>query len=170
MDTMTEVTQQVSKGASEREGKYLGFILADEGYGIPIIKVQEIIGMMAITKVPKMPDFVKGVINLRGTVVPVIDLRLKFQMDAVDYSDRTCIIVVEMQKEDTTVLSGVIVDAVTEVMNINAENVEDTPQFGTKLDTSFIRGMAKLDSGVKILLDIDRILTTTEIKVLETAG
>jgi len=156
-----------AKVIEQREGKYLTFTLADEEYGIGILKVKEIIGMMAITTVPQTPDFVKGVINLRGKVIPVIDLRLRFGMEAIDYTERTCIIVVEIEGAAGTVQIGIVVDAVSEVLNVNGEDIEDTPTFGTKLNTNYILGMAKMKGGVKILLDIDRVLSAEEKYTLE---
>ncbi len=152
----------LSAGSAQagREGKYLTFALANEEYGIGILKVKEIIGMMSITSVPQTPGFVKGVINLRGKVIPVVDLRLKFGMEEMEYTERTCIIVVEIAGEAGLVLIGIVVDAVSEVLNIKGEDIEDTPTFGTKLDTDYILGMAKMEGGVKILLDIDRVLSS----------
>jgi purine-binding chemotaxis protein CheW len=152
-----------------KAGKYLTFTLAEEEYGIGILKVKEIIGMMAITSVPRTPKFVKGVINLRGKVIPVMDLRLKFGMPAIDYTDRTCIIVVEIDTDELTIQIGIVVDSVSEVLNIREEEMENTPSFGTQVDTAYILGMAKIDSGVKILLDIDRVLSTGELKAMEAA-
>ncbi len=149
-----------------KAGKYLTFTLADEEYGIGILKVKEINGMIPITSVPRTPDFVKGVINLRGKVIPVIDLRLKFGMPAIDYTDRTCIIVVEIDANDMTIQIGIVVDAVSEVLNIKEEEIENAPSFGTSINMDYILGMAKIDSGVKILLDIDKVLSAKEIQVL----
>ena len=151
-------------------GKYLTFTLDNEEYGIALLKVKEIIGMMPITSVPQTPDYVKGVINLRGKVIPVSDLRLRFEMAAADYTDRTCIIVVEIQGEGATIQVGIVVDAVSEVMNIKAEEVEEAPSFGTKVETDFILGMANMDGQVKILLDIDQVLTTEAIAQVEQAA
>lgn len=158
------------KAMVDREGKYLTFTLADEEYGIGILKIKEIIGMMPITTVPQTPAYVKGVINLRGKVIPVVDLRLRFGMEAIDYTERTCIIVVEIAGEAGIVLIGTVVDAVSEVLNIKGDDTEDTPTFGTKLDTDYILGMAKMEGGVKILLDIDRVLTAEEIAALKKAA
>jgi purine-binding chemotaxis protein CheW len=119
--------------------------------------------MMPITSVPRTPEFVKGVINLRGKVIPVMDLRLKFGMPAMDYTDRTCIIVVEIDTQDMTIQIGIVVDSVSEVLNIQEEEMEHAPSFGTQVDTAYILGMAKIDSGVKILLDIDKVLNADEI-------
>ena len=154
---------------NDLSGKYLTFRLAGEDYGIPLLQVKEIIGMMPITAVPRTPGFVKGVINLRGKVIPIIDLRLKFGMEAMDYTERTCIIVVEIEAGEQTVLIGIVVDSVSEVLNITAEQIENTPEFGTKLDTDYILGMAKTDDGVKILLNIDKVLSQVEIAGLEKA-
>ena len=165
-----ETMDQAVKAMADREGKYLTFTLAEEEYGIGILKIKEIIGMMPITSVPQTPEFVKGVINLRGKVIPVIDLRLRFGMGEIDYTERTCIIVVEIDGHAGTVLIGIVVDSVSEVLNVKGDEIEDTPTFGTKLDTEYILGMAKMKGGVKILLDIDRVLSSKEIAALEKAG
>ena len=170
MDDLAETMDQAVKVMKDREGKYLTFSLADEEYGIGILKVKEIIGMMPITTVPRTPEFVKGVINLRGKVIPVIDLRLKFSMEKIDYTERTCIIVVNLKSRAADILIGIVVDSVSEVLNIKAEDIEDTPTFGTSLDTSYILGMAKMEGGVKILLDIDRVLSAEEVAALESAA
>ncbi len=167
MKKTTEKMNQAVKAIGEKEGKYLTFTLADEEYGIGILKIKEIIGMMPFTSVPQTPNFVKGVINLRGKVIPVIDLRLRFVMEAIDYTDRTCIIVVEIEGEAGKIMIGIVVDTVSEVLNIKAEDIEETPAFGTRLNTDYIMGMAKIGGGVKILLDIDKVLKSEEIKLLE---
>ncbi len=155
---------------SEREGKYLTFSLLEEEYGICILKIKEIIGMMSITSVPQTPDFVKGVINLRGKVIPVVDLRLRFGMPAINYDERTCIIVVEIDSQGANLVIGVVVDSVSEVLNIKGEEIEDTPTFGTRLNTDYILGMAKVDGRVKILLDIDEVLSADDLAVLAEAA
>jgi purine-binding chemotaxis protein CheW len=170
MTELAETMDQAVRVMADKEGKYLTFSLANEEYGIGILKIKEIIGMMPITTVPQTPEFVKGVINLRGKVIPVIDLRLRFGMDAIDYTERTCIIVVEIEGSAGTVQIGIVVDAVSEVLNVNAEDVEETPTFGAKLNTDYILGMAKMEGGVKILLDIDQVLSEQEISVLEKAA
>ncbi|MBL7205688.1 MAG: purine-binding chemotaxis protein CheW [Desulfobacteraceae bacterium] len=170
MAELAETMDQAVKVMAEREGKCLTFTLAEEEYGIGILKIKEIIGMMSITSVPQTPAFVKGVINLRGKVIPVIDLRLRFGMGEIDYNERTCIIVVEVEGEAGVVLTGVVVDSVSEVLNIKAEDIEDTPTFGTKLNTDYLLGMAKMEGSVKILLDIDRVLTGREVALLEKAA
>ncbi|MCX5818721.1 MAG: chemotaxis protein CheW [Deltaproteobacteria bacterium] len=145
-----------------REGKYLTFSLAGEGYGIGIRKVKEIIGVMAITRIPQAPPCMKGVINLRGKVIPVVDLRLRFGMAEGEYAEKTCIIVVEVARDGSKLPIGIIVDSVSEVLNIRGGDIEDTPDFGSRLDTHYILGLAKLGSGVKILLDIDRVLCSVD--------
>jgi purine-binding chemotaxis protein CheW len=167
MKEMSEIVSQVRKAGMDREGKYLTFSLAGEEYGIGILKVKEIIGMMAITHVPQTPEYVKGVINLRGKVIPVIDLRLKFGIEPIEYSERTCIIVVEISSTAKTISMGIVVDSVSEVLNIKSGDIEDTPSFGTKLKTEFILGMAKTGSSVKILLDIDLVLADEEVAQIE---
>lgn len=166
MAAFTRVMDQAVNAMSDREGKYLTFSLANEEYGIGILKIKEIIGMMPITTVPQTPEFVKGVINLRGRVIPVLDLRSRFGMDPVDYTDRTCIIVVEIAGGAGNVMIGVVVDSVSEVLSIKAEVIEETPSFGTKLSTDYILGMAKIGKSVKILLDIDKVLGADEISLL----
>ena len=151
-------------------GKYLTFILDNEEYGIALLKVKEIIGMMPITSVPQTPEYVKGVINLRGQVIPVSDLRLRFGIEAIDYNDRTCIIVVDIQAEETTTRMGVIVDAVSEVLNVREDEIEPAPSFGARVRTDYILGMANMDETVKILLDIDRVFDPQEIAALEHAA
>ncbi len=167
MEKSSEIVGQAVKSLTDKEGKYLTFTLAEEEYGIGILKIKEIIGMMPITSVPRTPEFVKGVINLRGKVIPVIDLRLRFGMEELEYTERTCIIVVEIDGQTGVILIGIVVDAVSEVLNIKTEDVEETPAFGANLDTQYILGMAKMEGGVKILLDIDQVLNTEELSALE---
>jgi purine-binding chemotaxis protein CheW len=152
-------------------GKYLTFSLDGEEYGIGILKVKEIIGMMPITPIPRTPAYVKGVINLRGKVIPVADLRAKFDMSSIPYTERTCIIVVEIDTETETVLIGIVVDAVSEVLNIREEEIEPPPAFGDRqVNKDFILGMAKTEDGVKILLNIDQVLSSAELaEIKQTA-
>lgn len=151
--------------ARKRAGKYLTFSLAGEEYGLEILRVREIIGLMEITAVPRTPGFVKGVINLRGKVIPVIDLRLKFGMEEGERTDETCIIVVDVG----AVEMGIVVDKVSEVLSIAEEEIEDTPSFGVDVDTEFILGIGKAADRVTILLDIAKVLTASEIAGLATA-
>ncbi len=142
--------------------KYLTFALSDEEYGLEILKVREIIGQMEITRVPRMPGFVRGVINLRGRVIPVVDLRAKFEMDKVEDTEETCIIVVELGE----ILMGAVVDRVCEVLDIPEREIEATPSFGARIDTEFILGIGKAKGRVIILLDIRKALTSEEVTML----
>ena len=165
---MTETGQivgQAIRAMTGQENKYLTFSLAGEEYGIGILKIREIIGVMAVTAVPQTPHYVKGVINLRGKVIPIIDLRLRFAMEEAEHTERTCFIIVEIEYGSGRHVSmGIVVDSVSEVLNIKAEDIEASPAFGSSnVDTSFILGMAKSNGKVKILLDIDRILRPGEI-------
>ena len=149
-----------------RAGKYLTFQLAKEEFGIRVLKVREIMGLQEITAVPQTPPHIKGVINLRGKVVPVIDLRLKFGLEAAEYTQRTCIIVTQVQGESGAILMGIVVDGVSEVLNLTAQEIEDTPDFGETVTGRYLLGMAKVKGKVKILLDIDRVLSTQDISGL----
>jgi purine-binding chemotaxis protein CheW len=142
----------------EKEGKYLTFALGSEEYGLEILKVREIIGYMDITAVPQTPMYVKGVINLRGQVIPVVDLRAKFGMEVTEVTEETCIIVVETGQGNRKFSTGVVVDRVQEVLDVAGQDIEEAPQFGTTVNTDFILGMGKIGDSVKILLDIDRVL------------
>lgn len=154
-------------GLSHLAGKYLTFRLAEEGYGLEILKVQEIIGLMSITRVPRTPEFIRGVINLRGKVIPVVDLRLKFGFDKKENTDKTCIIVVQVEKtSDESVIMGIIVDEVSEVLDIKAEQIEPAPSFGASVDTDFILGMGKASQKVVMLLDVDKVMSKNEIDTL----
>lgn len=148
----------VESTGCDEDHKYLTFKLAHEEYGVEILKVREINGLMDITAVPQMPVYMKGVINLRGKVIPVVDLRLKFGFEEIEHTEQTCIIVVDVGKE-----IGIIVDTVSEVLDIKRKNVEPPPSMGGLVDTSFILGMGKVGDDVKILLDIDKVLTGNEL-------
>ncbi len=150
-----------------QEGKFLSFVLGEEEYGLEILKVQEINGMMGITRVPRTPLYVRGVINLRGRVIPIVSLREKFQMPIVDDTEKTCIIVVQVAYGDTELTMGIIVDAVSEVLNIRGDQIEEAPSFGGGMgETEFITGMGKLEDKVVILLDIDSVLSGEEIEAI----
>lgn len=148
-------------------GKFLTFTLSKEEYGIPIQKVKEIIGMMEITEIPKTPDFIRGVINLRGKIIPIMDLRLKFGLQQKDYNDRTCIIVVEMLVEDIKRQIGIAVDAVSEVMNIQKAEIEEPPEYGDHSSTEFLTGLGKVKGKVVLLLDIAKVLDNKDISLLK---
>jgi purine-binding chemotaxis protein CheW len=150
-----------------RAGKYLTFQLASEEFGVGVLKVREIMGIQEITAVPQTPVHVKGVINLRGKVVPVIDLRLKFGLAATEYTQRTCIIVAQLQGESGSMLMGVIVDGVSEVLSLAGAEIEDAPDFGDEAAGQYLLGMAKVKGKVKILLDIEKVLSNQELAGLD---
>ncbi len=145
--------------------QFVTFCLGDEEYGIEILKVQEIIGLSSITRVPHLPDFIKGVINLRGIVVPVIDLRARFELAMAEYTDRTCIIILKVDDR----IFGIIVDTVSEVISISQDNIQPTPSFGSRIRTEFIKGMGKIGERLVILLDVERLLSDEELKQLKEA-
>jgi purine-binding chemotaxis protein CheW len=160
MSSTTQTTVQRSDLAA-LAGKYLTFRLSREEYGLPVLKVREIIKLLEITAVPQSPPHVKGVINLRGKVIPVVDLRLKFSLPAQPYDEQTSIIVVEIAGAHGKILMGVIVETVCEVLNIAADEIEETPHFGDHVRTDYMRGVAKVKGTVKILLDLDRAFSVT---------
>ena len=171
---MAEVTVQ-TKGsragsALAKEGKYLTFALAQEEYGLEILKVREIIGYIDVTAVPQTPHYVKGVINLRGQVIPVIGLRSKFGIPTAEVTDETCIIVVETTQAGRKFNTGIIVDRVQEVLDIAGEDIEEAPQFGPSVNTDFILGMGKVGQSVKILLDINKVLSCDALQSLAHDG
>lgn len=160
----------IDENLVSREGKYLIFTLGNERYGLGILDVREIIGLTAIHELPQMPPFFKGVINLRDKIIPVMDMRSKFGMEGAEYDTRTCIIVVEVSGLTGSRLIGVIVDAVSEVVTIKEQEVEDPPKFGSAVDSQCLLGMAKLAAGVTILLDIDRLMHIQETVLIGEAA
>ncbi|HUO31532.1 MAG TPA: chemotaxis protein CheW [Bryobacteraceae bacterium] len=168
VSTIAPAESGAATKTDNRTGKYLAFHLGREEFAIQVLKVREIMGIQDITAVPQTPAFVKGVINLRGKVIPVVDLRLKFGLPEAEYTQRTCIIVVQIQGPDNSVsLTGIVVDEVSEAVNISASEIEDTPDFGDGVATPYILGMAKSKGKVKILLDIDKVLQSQELDGLK---
>ena len=159
METAKSVrgASEAASRVNELAGKYLTFVLADGEYGLAVRKVREIIKLPPITAVPQVAPWIKGVINLRGKVIPVVDLRLKFNVAASDYTDRTCIIVVEVGLRASTMLMGIIVDSVSDVMSVAAEELEEAPAFGDRSAAAYVDGLAKVKGAVKILLNVDRV-------------
>jgi purine-binding chemotaxis protein CheW len=151
-------------------GKYLTFGLGDEVYGLEILKVQEIIGLMRVTRVPGLPEVIRGVVNLRGKVIPVVDLRLQFGMEAKADTERTCIVVVRVRRDSQPVTVGLIVDDVREVLAIAEGQMEAVPRFGADVETTFLLGMAKIAQRVVMLLDVDRILSSSQLGALPAAA
>ncbi len=178
MDNQTTVTvaktrqeaQEINQVKALKGGKFLTFLMANEKYCLEILKVREIIGMMDVTSVPTTPAFVRGVINLRGRVIPVIDLRLKFGIQAKEDTQRTCIIVVQLAHSAQRMTMGIIVDEVSDVLDINQDQIEPPPSFGANIRTDFILGMGKVDQKVVTMLDIDRVLTEHEIALVEKSA
>ena len=171
--TIIEKVRVHAKGGdalSALAGKYLTFKLDVEEFGLEILKVQEIIKMMDITRVPRTPAFVRGVINLRGKVIPVVDLRLKFDMEARENTDKTCVIVVTVRRSSGAVVMGIIVDEVSEVLDVAGSSIEPAPQFGAAVDTSFILGMGKIGDRVVTLMDVNRVLSGEDVAAVAAVG
>jgi len=147
--------------------QYLTFKLSDEVFALDITKVREVLDFTTVTKVPRTPDFMRGVINLRGSVVPVVDLRLKFGMSVTEKTVNTCIIIVEVNVDDETTILGALADSVQEVMDLEPDHIEPAPKIGTRLDTEFIKGMGKHNNDFVIILDIDKVFTTGELAVVQ---
>jgi purine-binding chemotaxis protein CheW len=163
----TQNTPEMISAGNERVrlgGKFLTFYLAEEAYGLEILKVHEIIGVMPITRVPRTPDYISGVINLRGKVIPVVDLRLKFAMPSKELTEQTCIIVVEVG----SIEMGIVVDKVSEVLNIDSTQIDDAPSFGVTVNTDFVLGIGKTVDKVTILLDIAKALTMQELAIIDS--
>ena len=166
----TGQTEGQAAAMMSQAGKYLTFKLGAEEFGLEILKVQEIIKMMDITRVPRTPAFVRGVINLRGKVIPVVDLRLKFDMESRETTEKTCIIVVQVRRKDGVVTMGIIVDEVSEVLDVAGEQIEPAPEFGGVVDTSLILGMGKVGDRVVTLMDVDKVLSGEEVELVAAAG
>jgi purine-binding chemotaxis protein CheW len=164
------MSRQETEVATSKAGKYLTFELGNEAFALEITKVQEIIGILPVTRVPKLPDFVRGVINLRGKVIPVIDLRRKFGFGAREDTARTCIIVAQINRDDRQVITGILVDEVCEVLDVAADQIDAAPDFGAAVNTDFIPGMGRIGDRVVMLLDVDRVLSSGEVDSVELIG
>lgn len=158
----TESVETAGTLAASEDQQYVTFFISSELYGVPVLKVQEIIGMTKITAMPNTLSFMKGVIDLRGAVVPVIDMRMKFEMDKIDFTNYTVIIIVEVKDR----LVGMIVDSVSDVINIPVKSIQETPQFSGKINRDYIQGIGQKDNTPIIVLDVDRILTTDEFEII----
>ncbi|NLG34763.1 MAG: purine-binding chemotaxis protein CheW [Lentisphaerae bacterium] len=166
--SMEQVAGSDVEAMSDLAGKYLTFKLDAEEFGLEILKVQEIIKMMDITRVPRTPEFVRGVINLRGKVIPIVDLRLKFEMESKANTDKTCVIVVQVRRRGGTVVMGIIVDEVSEVLDVAGGQIEPPPEFGGAVDTTFILGMGKIGERVVTLMDVDRVLSGEDVEAVSS--
>ena len=153
--------------ALQLTNQYLAFKLVDDLFAVDVAKTRESLDFVDVTRVPQTPDYMLGVINLRGSVVPVINLHRKFAMDEAERTVDTCIIVMEVEVKDTSVVIGIVADAVQEVLDLNAEQIEPPPRLGTRLNTEFIQGMGNLDEQFVIILNIDRIFSIEELAVLD---
>ena len=151
----------------EDQTQFLSFTLGDEDYGVNILRVQEIRGWEEVREIPKTPDYIKGVLNLRSMVVPIIDLRIRFGFEKVEYKTTTVIIVLLVEKEDGSHVMGVVVDAVSDVLNIDPDNIKDAPNFGAKVNTKFMNGMVMVDERMVILLNVDKLLEQDELTAIE---
>ncbi len=160
------ISETSTNSSSNLDGKYLTFAISKERYGIEILKVQEIIKVTQITAVPRCPDFLKGVINLRGKIIPVMDLRSKFNIAPIPYDEKTCIIVINVDKGDQRISLGIIVDTVLEVIGFTTAELEFAPQYGSHLNSNFIVGMGKRDNQLNILIDIEKVISTQESEKL----
>jgi purine-binding chemotaxis protein CheW len=161
MERTGSLEAQEQQGAAHDE-QYVTFFIRNELYGVPVLKVQEIIGMTKITAMPNTVPFMKGVIDLRGAVVPVIDMRIKFDMDQVEYNNFTVIIIVEVKDR----LVGMIVDSVSDVLSIPIKSIQETPSFSAKINTDYMQGIGQKDDTLIIILDVDKILTSDEFEII----
>jgi chemotaxis signal transduction protein len=168
--SIEEGKKNTSKSMLNIEGKYLTFSLGEQEFGIDILKIKEIVGMMPIRSIPQSPSFVKGVVNLRGKVIPVMDIRSRFGMSEIEQDERNCIIILEFESEGQQVLIGIMVDSVSEVADIKAADIEETPFFGSSINTSFILGMGKVGNKVKILLDMDHVVGHSDLAAMNRAA
>jgi len=153
---------EITKRKTMTGSRYLSFVLNDEEYCIDILKIKEIMGMTDITKIPQTPEFIKGVINLRGQIIPIVDLRIKFEVAAKEYTERTCIVVVEIPYNDEVTLMGIVVDKIQEVINIPKDKISNVPYINSKIKSEYIEGIAETQESIKIILDITKVLTEDE--------
>ena len=160
----TELQVEYGTGA-DAENQYLTFILSNEEYGVDILRVQEIRGWESVTSVPNAPEYLKGVINIRGTIVPIIDLRMRFDMEKHEYGPTTVVIVLRVMDEDRERVMGIVVDAVSDTYEVPAETIKPAPDFGDKIDVAFVKGLAYVGETMLILLDIDKLLNSGELNI-----
>ncbi|GMR19947.1 MAG: chemotaxis protein CheW [Gammaproteobacteria bacterium] len=168
MNAAENIAMEQDTAIDEQTRQFLTFLLAEEEYGVDILRVQEVKGWTPVTCIPQSPEYVRGVLNLRGTIVPIIDLRMRFNIDTVEYTRTTVIIVISVESEDSDRVIGVVADGVSDVIDVVQEKIKSAPDFGTKVHTDFISGLATIDEKMIMLLDIDKLLTADEIKGLDT--
>ncbi|NOX09550.1 MAG: purine-binding chemotaxis protein CheW [Gammaproteobacteria bacterium] len=167
MSLSQDVVENVANGDDVDTNQYLTFILADEEYGVDILRVQEIKGYDKVTDIPNTPDYMMGVINLRGTIVPIIDLRRRFTLDLLEYGPTTVVIVMKVVTDNGSRVMGIVVDAVSDVYNVAQDDLQPPPDFGTGISVDFVRGLATVGDNMVIILDIDRLLSDDELKSMD---
>lgn len=166
--TAQAVDQQIDYCVSaDAENQFLTFILADEEYGVDILRVQEIRGWDSVTTVPNAPDYLKGVINIRGTIVPIVDLRMRFGMEQLEYGPITVVIVLKVIGDNRERIMGIVVDTVSDTYDVPEEDIKPAPDFGEKIEVAFVKGLATVNEKMLILLDIDKLLNSGELNVLD---
>ena len=165
-----QLGQDGTLGQDDDGVQFLSFILADEYYGIDILRVQEIKGWTPVTRVPQTPEHMKGVLNLRGTIVPIIDMRMRFSLEEVEYTPLTVVIVMTVKSDSGERLVGIVVDAVSDVLNVGKDDIKPTPDFGDTVSTDFINGLASVDDKMVMLLDADKLFNVEELATEETLG
>lgn len=168
-DTAQQVHDIDSMSVDGDSQQFLTFMLAGEEYGVDILRVQEIKGWDSVTKIPNTPAYIRGVINLRGTIVPIIDMRLRFNLEQLEYGPTTVVIVVKVNSEGgKSRTMGIVVDGVSDVYNINQSDLKDAPDFGTAVDTNFVSGLTTVNDKMVILLDIDNMCNSAELKIIDS--
>ena len=169
MSTMNAMHNDIGLGVAVNADQYLTFMLAGEEYGVDILRVQEIKGWDKATPIPNTPDYVRGVMNLRGTIVPIIDLRMRFTMDRIDYGPTTVVIVLRVESEGRDRIMGIVVDAVSDVYAVPTEELRPSPDFGGNVNVEFVRGLATVDEKMVIILNIDKLLNSDELEIASRA-
>jgi len=168
MNAVENIAMEQDTAIDEQTSQFLTFLLAEEEYGVDILRVQEVKGWTPVTCIPQSPEYVRGVLNLRGTIVPIIDLRMRFNIDTVEYTRTTVIIVISVESEENNRVIGVVADGVSDVIDVVQQKIKAAPDFGTKVHTDFISGLATINEKMIMLLDIDKLLTADEIKGLDS--
>lgn len=168
--SMTAELNRSNNPEVEGDRQFLTFMLAGEEYGVDILRVQEIKGWEAVTPIPNTPDYIRGVMNLRGTIVPIIDMRRRFNLEAVEYGPITVVIVLKVNKSDSDGfrIMGIVVDTVSDVCNVHEDSIKPAPDFGSVVDVDFVQGLVTMDNSMKIILNIDRLLNSRELAIVNS--
>jgi purine-binding chemotaxis protein CheW len=170
MDIAQQFATDLNIGIESGGNQFLTFLLAGEEYGVDILRVQEIKGWNSVTPIPNTPDYIRGVINLRGTIVPIIDLRRRFSLEPIEYGPMTVVIVLKVLRGEKSRVMGVVVDAVSDVYNVNKESLKPAPDFGTVVNVDFVQGLATVNENMMIILDIDKLLNSDELAVVDNVA